>query len=242
MSVLRAIRASEAAFEGLLHTVHVLGQEILSAHADDVDRQVRFPQESLAALKQAKLLSAYVSRDYGGMGLNVLQIARICEVLGQYCASTAMIYAMHQIQVACVVHHAQESAYFRAYLEQLVERQRLMASATTELGVGGDLRTSICAVETAGETFRLTKKAPVISYGEAADDILVTCRKSPEAPASEQVHVLVRRGDYSAEPLSGWDTLGFRGTCSTGFTLKAQGRTEQILPTPFAAIDRKSVV
>ena len=84
--------------------------------------------------------------------------------------------------------------------------------------------------------FRLTKKAPVISYGESADDILVTCRKSPDAPASEQVHVMVRRGEYTAEPLSNWDTLGFRGTCSSGFTVTAHGKADQILPTPFADI------
>jgi acyl-CoA dehydrogenase len=111
-----------------------------------------------------------------------------------------------------------------------------MASATTEVGVGGDLRTSLCAVETAGDSFRLTKKAPVISYGEAADDILVTCRKAPDAPAGDQVMVLVRRGDYTAEPLSGWDTMGFRGTCSSGFALSARGSAEQILPVPFADI------
>jgi acyl-CoA dehydrogenase len=111
-----------------------------------------------------------------------------------------------------------------------------MASATTEVGVGGDQRTSLCAVEVTGDSFRQTKKAPVISYGEAADDILVTCRKSPDAPPSEQVQVLVRRGEYTAEPLSGWDTLGFRGTCSSGFTLNARGQAEQILPAPFAEI------
>ena len=236
MSDLHVTDAANAAFDRLLQKAHTIGKEVLSVWAAEVDRDARFPRESFDALREARLLSAYVPRDYGGLGLDVLQIARLCEVLGQYCGSSAMIYAMHQIQVACVVHHAQKSAYFRNYLWQLVEEQRLMASATTELGVGGDLRTSLCAVEVRGDSFRLTKKAPVISYGEAADDILVTCRKSPDAPASEQVHVLVRRGDYTAEPLSGWDTLGFRGTCSSGFTLTAHGSTDQILPTPFADI------
>src|SRR4029077_20953880 len=126
-------------------------------------------------------------KEYGGMGLNVVQVARLCEALGQYCGSSGVIYAMHLIQTACVVHHAQQSAYFRDYLRQLVEAQRLMASATTEVGVGGDLRTSLCAVEVTGDSFHLTKKAPVISYGEAADDILVTCRKSKEAAPGDQV-------------------------------------------------------
>jgi acyl-CoA dehydrogenase len=170
------------------------------------------------------------------MGLDVVQVGRVCEALGQYCGSTAMIFAMHQIQVACVVHHAQQSAYFRDYLTRLVEEQRLMASATTEVGVGGDLRTSKCAVQVDGDAFRLTKQAPVISYGEDADDILVTCRRSPGAAPNEQVHVLVRRADCAMVPLSGWDTLGFRGTCSSGFTVTATGAADQILPEPFADI------
>ena len=36
----------------------------------------------------------------------------------------------------------------------------------------------------------------------------------------------------SLEPLLAWDTLGMRGTCSSGFTLKASGEASQILPDP----------
>ena len=223
-------------FDALLQEVHSIGKNVLRVHAADVDKEARFPRESIEALKQAKLLSAYVPEALGGMGLNMAQISKICEALGQYCGSSAMIYAMHKIQVACLVHHAQDSEYFRNYLRQLVAEQRLMASATTEVGTGGDLRSSICAVEVDGDSFKLSKQAPVISYGEAADEILVTCRQSPEAPASEQVHVMVRKGEYTAVPLSNWDTMGFRGTCSSGFTLTSTGKIEQILPRPFSEI------
>ena len=162
-----------------------MGKSVLRVHAADVDKKARFPTESINAMREARLLSAYVPEEFGGMGLNLVQIAKICEALGQYCGSSAMIYAMHKIQVACLVHHAQQSEYFCDYLRQLAEEQRLMASATTEIGTGGDLRSSICAVEVNGDQFKLTKKAPVISYGEAADEILVTCRSAPNAPANE---------------------------------------------------------
>lgn len=223
-------------FLQLLDRVHKVGRDIILAAAGDVDRDARFPSEGIGALKELKLISAYVPNEWGGMGLDVIQISRICEVLGQYDGSVAMIYAMHQIQVACVVHHAQSSNYFRAYLTELVQQQRLIASATTEIGIGGDLRSSICAIEIEGDRFHLVKKAPVISYGAHADDILVTCRRSAEAPASDQVHVLVRKDNYQLEPISGWDTLGFRGTCSSGFVLTANGSPEQVLPVPFAEI------
>jgi acyl-CoA dehydrogenase len=234
--MLLAADPASRAFDQILEQAHSIGQSVLARHAAAVDRDARFPRESIDALREARLLSAYVPVEFGGLGLDISQIARICEALGQYCGSSAMIFAMHQIQVACVVHHAQGSPYFQSYLCELVDQQRLIASATTEVGVGGDLRSSLCAIVAAGESFSLTKRAPVISYGAESDDILVTARTSPEATASDQVQVLVRREDYTAEPLSGWDTMGFRGTCSSGFTLTAGGSTEQVLPAPFAEI------
>jgi acyl-CoA dehydrogenase len=223
-------------FARVLDSVREIGGEVLAAHAADVDRDARFPREAVTALGRAKLLSALVPRELGGMGLSVAQVARVCDALGQHCGSSAMVFAMHQIQVACLVHHARRSPYFRDYLGRLVEEQRLIASATTEVGVGGDLRSSKCAVQVEGDSFRLTKQAPVISYGEDADDVLVTCRRGPDAAPNEQVQVLVRRADCTMVPLSGWDTLGFRGTCSSGFTVTATGSTAQILPDPFADI------
>ncbi len=223
-------------FEDVLKLAHVLGKDVLAEHAAGVDRDGRFPVESIAALKEARLLSAYVPREFGGMGLDVVEVARICEALGHYCGSSAMIYAMHSIQVACVVHHGQSSPYFRDYLEQLVAEQRLMASATTEIGTGGDLRSSVCAAEVQDEHFTVTKQAPVISYGEYSDEILLTCRRSPDSPAHEQALVMLRRGEYDAVPISNWDTLGFRGTCSSGFRVTATGHVQQILPVSFETI------
>ena len=220
----------------LLDRVRQIGRDVIAPAAAAVDRDARFPREAIDALRDLELLSAYVPVELGGMGLGITEIARLCEVLGAYCGSTAMIFAMHQIQVACIVHHAESSRYFERFLRDLVRHQYLIASATTELGVGGDLRSSLCAIDVVDGRFTLLKKAPVISYGEAADYILATCRRSAEAAAGDQVHVLVDKRQYQLEPLSGWDTLGFRGTCSAGFVLRSVGSTEQVLPAPFADI------
>jgi acyl-CoA dehydrogenase len=225
----------------LLEGLHGIGRDIIAPHAAEVDLDARFPHEAYAALKQQKLLSCYVPVEYGGMGLNISDLSQICEVLGQYCGSTAMIFAMHQIQVGCIVHHALDSEFFRGYAREMVEHQYLIASATTELGIGGDVRSSLCAVQVSGDRFTLEKQTPVISYGATADAILVTCRKSEDAARNDQVQVLVRKSDYELTKLSGWDTLGFRGTCSEGFVLKSQGRVEQILPQPYADIHRRTM-
>ena len=109
------------------------------------------------------------------------------------------------------------------------------------MGIGGDVRSSICAIQVSGDTFVLEKQAPVISYALNADAILVTCRRAADASRSDQLHVLVRRQDCMLTPISGWDTLGFRGTCSLGFTLASKGNVEQVLPVPYADIHSRTM-
>jgi acyl-CoA dehydrogenase len=228
--------APHSDISALLERVHAIGRDTVAPLADEVDRDARFPREAFEALKAEKLLSAYIPAELGGMGLEIAQIAKICEALGQYCASTAMIYAMHQIQVACIVHHALSMPFFRDYAREISSRQHLVASATTEMGIGGDVRSSLCAVKVVDNYFMLEKQAPVISYGAYADSILVTCRKCEDAQKNDQVLVLVRQDDCTLKQLSVWDTLGFRGTCSPGFELKSIGKSEQIFPVPYAEI------
>ena len=223
-------------FTALLERVHAIGREAIAPHADAVDRDARFPAEAFDALRAEKLLSCYVPAEFGGMGLDITQVSALCEALGRYCASTAMIFAMHQIQAACVVHHGRDCVFFRDYMREMAAKQTLLASATTEMGIGGDVRSSICAARVVDDHFILEKNAPVISYGEMADAILVTARRSEDAQKNDQVLVLVRKEDALLKRLSEWDTLGFRGTCSPGFELKSIGNAQQIFPMPYAEI------
>ncbi len=216
-------------------------EQVIGPCAGDVDRDARFPKESFDALKELGLLGAYVPRERGGLGLTITEVCSLCELMGHYCASTAMIFAMHQIQVACIVHHSTGHPYWEQYLEEIAREQRLLASATTELGVGGDVRNSLCAVERDGDAFTLSKQAPVISYALDADAIMVTCRSGPEAPGNDQVVVLVKREDCELEQIAGWDTLGFRGTCSSGYSLTSRGSADQIFPVPYDEVLAQSM-
>jgi acyl-CoA dehydrogenase len=217
-----------------IEAVARIGREFAAPAAVDVDARARFPSEAIDALKREGLLGAAVPRELGGLGCTVAEMARMCAALGQHCASSAMIFAMHQIQVACIARHALSSPFFRSYLSRVAKEQRLVASVTSEVGVGGDTRTSLCAVDVRGEKIVLEKAATTISYGEEADDLLVTCRRAPDAPGSDQVLVLLMKGDYALERTSVWDTLGMRGTCSPGFILTSAALVEQIVPGSFA--------
>lgn len=219
-----------------LERAHRVGAEVAAVFADEVDREARFPGEALAALKQERLLGILVPEELGGEGLAISAACEVCHALGQYCASTAMVYAMHQIQVWCLVRHALGSPWHRAFLQRCADEQLLIASATSEAGIGGEIRRSACAIEARGSHFALEKDASVISYGPQADAILVTARRTPDSPPSDQVIALVLRGDYRLEQTSVWDALGMRGTCSNGYRVLATGEAAQLLPVPFADV------
>jgi acyl-CoA dehydrogenase len=215
---------------------------VAAKNADNVDREGRFPHEAVAAIKAERLFSVMIPCDCGGEGASLSEVAEICTTLGQACASTAMIFAMHQIKASSLISHGIEDVWHRAFMERLASQQLLLGSATTEGGIGGNLRNSICAIEIDGDICRLEKDATVISYGDHADAILVTSRAGRDAAPSDQVMTVFAKDQYSLERTQVWDTLGMRGTCSDGFLFKGEAPAAQILPKPFAEIAAQSML
>ena len=241
MSALSPMTAAPDARE-LIARIRRIASDIAAKHAADVDAKARFPHETFAAIREARLLSALVPVELGGSGASMRDLVEMCMILGQSCGSSAMILAMHHIQVACIVRHARSSAFFESYLREIAERQILMASITSEVGVGGDTRSSICAIERKDGRFTLVKDATTVSYGAEAEDLLVTCRRAADAAPSDQILVLIRPRDYTLKLKGKWDTLGMRGTCSPPFEVEAAGPEEQVIPGSFADSSAQSMV
>ena len=212
-----------------------VAREVAAATADEVDRQARFPHETIDALRDAGVLGTLVPADLGGEGGTLAQACATVQAVARQCASSGMILAMHHLQVACLDRHGR-SGPLRELLGRVATERLLLASATTEAGIGGRLRQSSCAVEVGGGRYSLEKQAPVISYGAHADAVLVTARRSPDSPPGDQVLVACTPPDLSLEQVSEWQTLGFRGTCSPGFVVRASGPVEMVLEDPFADI------
>ena len=229
-------------FNTLLNAVHAIAKGIASEHADDVDSKARFPSETIAALKEAKVLSAAVPKEFGGPGCTMLQLAHLCSSLATGCGSSGMVLAMHYGQLASIARHHGNNEFFKSYLKETVANQYLLASITSEVGTSGDTRSSICALERENGRFILNKQATTGSYCANADAILVTCRRNSDAPSSDQLLVMVLPGNYTLTQTTTWDTMGMRGTCSPGFSLESSAPEIQILPDDFADVASLTMV
>ncbi|MEU5841535.1 acyl-CoA dehydrogenase family protein [Rhodococcus sp. NPDC047139] len=224
----------------LLERAEIVGRESAGPAAAEVDRLARFPHEAVDALRTHKLLNCAVPVELGGEGASLGELCSVARILGRYCASTAMIFAMHQTQILSLVRHSTPGV--AAFVAEAAANDYLIASATTELGTGGDVRSSVCSITRDGEVVSLTKNAPVISYGEYADAILATARRTVDSPPSDQVLVVCRREDVTLEPTGEWDTLGLRGTCSPGFVLTATTSSDLVVGTAYAEISSRTML
>jgi acyl-CoA dehydrogenase len=214
---------------------------VASADAEQVDRDARFPKAAIDAARAQKLLGIQIPVAFGGDGASIADVADICYTLGRACASTAMIFAMHQTKVACLVRHGTGSGWHEKLMRRVANEQMLLASSTTEGQNGGNIRSSAAAVEHGGTEISLVRNATVISYGAQADGIVTIARRAGDAASSDQVLVAFTRDNYTLERSLEWETLGMRGTCSAGFELKATGLAEQIFPEGYDKIHAQTM-
>lgn len=210
-----------------------IGAEVSGPAADDVDAAARFPQETVDALRESGLLSAMVPVELGGGGVSPSEMAAAVRVLAQHCCSSALVLAMHSMEISNLARHGNTEA-LRELQREIVSEQLLVANANSEVGTGGDVSRSVCALERADGRLTLTKEAIAISYGEYADLITATARRTPESEPGDQAQVILRRPRL--EPRSDWDAMGLRGTCSRAFLLTAEVDEQLIYPVPFSTI------
>jgi len=212
-----------------------------AADADGVDRDARFPHKAFDVAREQKLLGVMIPIEFGGFGASIYDVTDICYTLGRACASTAMIYAMHQTKVACVVRHGHGIPWMETMMRRVARDQWLLASSTTEGQNGGNIRASAAAVDVDGDTVSLLRDATVISYGAEADGLVTIARRATDAAASDQVLLALAKDDYSLKRTLGWETLGMRGTCSTGFELKVDCPSDRVFPEAYDKIHAQTM-
>ncbi|MCU1491691.1 MAG: acyl-CoA dehydrogenase [Acidimicrobiaceae bacterium] len=217
-----------------------IGEEVAGRCAEVVDRDSRFPSETVAGLRSSGLLGALVPHELGGPEASLQEMSQAVSALAQYCASSALVLAMHQIQVATLMRHATNEARV-ALAPRLLSGELLLASANSEVGLGGERRSSLCALEPTEGGFRLDKQASTVSYGEFADGVVATARRGPESRANDQVLAVCLPPSLELDPTGEWDTLGLRGTRSRPCHLVAEVPPEMVVSDYADAFMRTSL-
>lgn len=197
-----------------------LGERIAFARREPDDEKA-FTDAILAQLREDRLLWV-VADEADAPALSIGDTARITFNIARLSGSAGLIYAMHMSQVLTLVRHGGDSPFFSELLRRMVRDQVLVASGTSEKGVGGDIFGSICTIEETGSALTVTKESPNISYLDHAGAILVSAMRGQDNGKNTQVLIAAEMKDMDLQPGHAAGFIGMRGVLNRpyGFTAK----------------------
>jgi acyl-CoA dehydrogenase len=199
-----------------------------------------FADTILAQLREDRLLWV-VADDDNAPALSIGDTARITFNIARLSGSAGLIYAMHMSQALTLVRHGGDSPFFSALLRRMVREQVLVASGTSEKGVGGDIFGSICTIEESGGGLSVTKESPNISYLDHAGLILVSAMRIQENGKKAQVLVAAETKDIDLQPGRAAGFMGMRGILNRPYGFTARFDEAAIFAETYPVIARDTM-
>jgi len=188
----------------------------IAPYAEAVDRDGRFPRESIAALASAGFLGLTVPAVFGGMGQGPRTAAAVLDTLAQRCSSTAMVYLMHLCGVACYTAAPEKAGRL---LEEASAGRHLATLAFSEQGSRSQFWAPVSRLSGVNGTGTITaQKSFVTSAGHAAGYVVSTLAADAATPLESSIFVVLS-SDAGVSVSGVWEGLGMRGNASAPLTL-----------------------
>lgn len=187
-------------------------QREIAPVARENDRQQRFPREIIQKMAPLGLLAGPIPQEYGGMGLDHVSQALICEEIGRACMSTltTMLVQVSLVQMPILNWGSEEQK--RAYLPRLARGEIIGCFALTEPNVGSDAASIETSAARGEDGWALNGNKMWISNGGVADVAIVFAQTNRELAHRGIAAFLVEQGTpgFTSQDIHG--KLGLRAS------------------------------
>ncbi|WP_022835116.1 acyl-CoA dehydrogenase family protein [Salisaeta longa] len=157
----------------------------------EIDQEQYIPEWVIERLFEMGVMGMIIPEEYGGLGLGVTSYNRVLELIGRYCASTAVMVSAHQ-SIGCKAlvmfgNEEQKSDYLH-----MVAREKLSAFCLSEPNVGSDAAgQESFSVKTEDGYYVLNGEKKWSTSGALAGLMTVMCKNMVRDPESGE---LVQKG------------------------------------------------
>jgi acyl-CoA dehydrogenase len=157
-------------------------RELCSNYPDEywrqVDADLRYPEEFVAALSQGGWLAALIPEEYGGSGLGVFEASIILEEINRSGGNAAACHAQMYI-MGTLLRHGSEAQKLK-YLPDIASGAlRLQAFGVTEPTTGSDTTQLKTTAVRQGDRYVVNGQKVFISRVEYSDLMLLLVRTTP---------------------------------------------------------------
>lgn len=187
-----------------------LGRERFGPLAEELDREQRYPWETIEALVANNFTGLFLPRDFGGQGESLVTTVAAVETLGTHCASTAAIMCAYQLGAFPIL-LAGTDKQKEFYLREMTQG-RATSFALSERIAGSDAAAIEATATREGDGWRLRGEKYWIGNGGASRYYVVFAKTDPAAGGRGISAFMVDKEQPGAviDELS--DKMGIRGT------------------------------
>lgn len=195
-----------------------VSRDVLARHAADVDKQARWPAESIDALKAGGFLGLTVPESHGGAGQGPRTFQAVLAKLAEGCASTAMIYLMHVCGTQVI---AAGTGFGRRdqILKDIAAGQHLSTLAFSEKGSRSHFWAPVSQASANGDGYHVTADKSWVTSADRADSYIVSTRAAGAAEPTATTLYYIPKGATGMTVAGPWTGLGLRGNASAPMKL-----------------------
>lgn len=187
-----------------------LGRERFAPLAPELDRDQRYPWETIEALVEHRFVGLFLPKQWGGEGASLVSTVAAVETLGTHCASTAAIMCAYQLGAFPIL-LAGTDAQKDFYLREMTQG-RATSFALSERIAGSDAAAIEATAVREGDGWRLKGEKYWIGNGGASRYYVVFAKTDPSLAGRGISAFMVDKEQPGAivDELS--DKMGIRGT------------------------------
>ena len=205
----------------LLLKAQEIAKDVVAPNVEQTDKGALWPEPGMRALQREGFGGLVIPAAYGGQGHGLLTLAKVCETLGQECASTAICFGMHCVGSSVIAVNATSDQQER-FLTPISEGRHITTLSLSEAGTGAHFYLPQTALEAiSAEEFSITGSKTFVTNGGHADSYVISAvDASPEAPIGQFSCVVLPAEAEGIHWGANWDGLGMRGNSSRTMELR----------------------
>jgi butyryl-CoA dehydrogenase len=126
--------------ELIINMAKEFAEREVAPKAKEVDKNHRFPEETVKRMGELGLMGIPISEEYEGAGSDYLTYIMVVEELSRACATTGVILSVHMSVCTYPIYQLGTNYQKIKYVTPLAKGEKLGAFALTEPGAGSDAK------------------------------------------------------------------------------------------------------
>lgn len=190
---------------------HKIAEEKIRPIAAEHDKTEEFPWEVMKVIAESDLFGLFIPEEYGGMGVNVMNLCLATEELSRACGGIAVCYAASALGTFPIVLYGND-AQKKKYLPDLAKGKKIAAFGLTEPEAGSDAGSIKTTARKEGNYYVLNGVKHFITNGGDAETYTVVAMTDKNKGARGASVFIVEKGTKGFSFGKKEDKLGIRAS------------------------------